>query len=268
MAPWQTVPSIMSDTRSASRTRWLHVRITLLTLGLLLLFGAVLHRMYTLQVDDSDLSERAQRQVRGTMTLGAGGENNLDGHRGYIYDRNGYELAISVEVPSVYAHPKQIADMAYVAQELASILPMSEDQITAKLERGSSFVWLARKITPAQGDRIRALELKGVGLKRESKRFYPGQTTAGQIVGFAGTDNTGLAGIESAHDKKLRGGVIQLKGLRDARGDLLLTLESPRLNDLEGASVVLASTSISSASPKMRWSEQGESSRRRPLLAS
>src|SRR5690606_26229063 len=67
----------------------------------------------------------------------------------------------------------------------------------------------------------------------------PAQDVAGQIIGFSGTDNVGLAGLEAAFDDALRGGVIELKGLRDARGQMLLTLESPRLNHLEGSSVVL-----------------------------
>lgn len=223
------------------REQYMRLRLGIMTACLLVLFGFVLHRFYDLQLKDEMLSARAQRQVAGTVTLGAGGENHLDGHRGYIYDRNGFELAISVEVPSLFAHPRQIkaADKPAIAARLAEILNVREADLLAQLERDVSFLWLARKITPAQGERIAALKLPGIGLKRESKRYYPGQEIAGQILGFAGLDNVGLAGIESAWDKTLRGGQIALKGLRDARGNMLLTLETPMLNELEGASVVL-----------------------------
>ena len=229
-----------SGVSTGKQRRWLHFRIGVLTLGIIMLFGAVLNRMFDLQVEETDLDEMAQRQVEGSVTLGAGGENHLDGHRGFIFDRQGYELAISVEVPSVYAHPKQIEDKHEAARQLAAVLGGSPDTIYAKLEKERSFVWLDRKITPSQGDAIRELKLRGIGLKRASKRYYPAQDIAGQIIGFAGTDNVGLAGVEAAFDEELRGGVIELKGLRDARGKLLLTLESPRLNDLEGGSVVLS----------------------------
>lgn len=233
-------PEEKSAAATAKQRRWLHIRIGVLTLVIVALFGAVLNRMFDLQVEETNLDEMAQRQVQGSVTLGAGGENHLDGHRGFIFDRNGYELAISVEVPSLYAHPKQIEDKRAVAKQLGEVLGVNPDTLFAKLEKDRAFVWLDRKITPAQGDAIRELKLRGVGLKRASKRYYPAQDIAGQIIGFAGTDNVGLAGVESAFDDELRGGVIELKGLRDARGQLLLTLESPRLNDLEGASVVLS----------------------------
>ena len=223
-----------------TRKRWVWIRMGLIVLFILGLFAAVLNRMYELQVEDPDkLEEKAQKQVSGKVTYGAGGENHLDGHRGYILDRNGYELAVSVEVSSVYAHPRQIEDKEEAARLLGRALQVDAAEVLAQLERDSAFVWVKRKVSPEKGEKVRALKLLGVGLKRESKRYYPGQDLAGHIIGFAGIDNVGLGGVEAAFDEQLRGGIIELQGLRDARGEMLLTMETPKLNELEGSSVSL-----------------------------
>ena len=219
---------------------WMHLRMALVAVAIMVLFGAVLQRFFVLQTEEEHLVVRAARQVAGQVTLGAGGEHHLDGHRGYILDRHGYELAISIETPSVFVHPRQVVDREAAATALSEAMGLPRAEILAKLESESSFVWLARKVNPAVGEAVRALKLRGVGLKRESKRYYPGQDLAGQVLGFVGMDNNGLEGIEAAYDEVLRGGAIQLKGLRDARGRVLLTLESPRLHALEGSSVVLS----------------------------
>lgn len=215
------------------------VRLIFVGCLLVAIFTAIGVHIYKLQAEETHLQTRAERQSTGRMTLGAGGENHLDGHRGYIYDREGYELAISVETPSVFAHPKQIDDKEAVALDLSKALDMDVSEIRKKLSSESSFVWITRKTTPEKGAAVKALHIKGVGTKRESKRYYPGQELAGQILGFVGLDNVGLAGLESAYDKYLRGDVLRIRGMRDSRGRVILTTDSPRLNTLEGSSIVL-----------------------------
>lgn len=231
---------IRDDVASAARReKWQKFRLGFVAGLLMLLFGVVGVRIYHLQTQEEHLTERAQKQSTGRVTLGAGGENDLDGHRGYIYDRQGYELAVSVETPSVFAHPKQIRDKAATAEALSPILDIPSQEILKKLNSSSNFVWLVRKITPDKGQAVRELKIAGIGLKRESKRYYPNQELAGQILGFVGLDNVGLEGVEAAYDSVLRGGVLQLKGVRDARGRVIMTNETPRLNTLEGSSIML-----------------------------
>jgi cell division protein FtsI (penicillin-binding protein 3) len=218
----------------------MQLRIALVTLGLLVLFGFVMHRMYSLQIEDEELEARGERQLSGSIKVGAGGENHLDGHRGFILDRNGKELAISVEVASIYAHPKQLTEPDKTIELLSELLELSPETLRSKLESNASFVWLARKVNPAIGDRVRELRIPGLGVKRESKRYYPAQDLAGPIIGFSGMDNTGLDGLEATLDSQLRGSTIELKGMRDARGHILLHLDSPRLNHLGGNNVVLS----------------------------
>lgn len=205
------------------------------------LFGLVAYHVYELQTAEAEehLRARSERQSTGNMTLGAGGESALDGHRGYIYDRHGYELAISVETPSVFAHPRKIQDREAAAVALSQALEMDLGEVRRLLSSEAPFVWLARKTTPEKGAAVKALNLQGVGMKRESKRYYPGQELAGQILGFVGLDNVGLEGLESTYDKYLRGSVLKIRGVRDSRNHMILTQDSPRLNTLEGSSVEL-----------------------------
>ncbi len=226
--------------RRESRERSTWIRLIVVGVILLGLFGTIGFKFYTIQTaDEADMVRRAERQSTGRITLGAGGESELDGHRGYIYDRHGYELAISVETPSVFVHPKQLEDPEAAAVALSRALDMDITEVRKKITSESPFVWLARKTTPEKGAAVKALKLKGVGTKRESKRYYPGQELAGQILGFVGLDNDGLEGIESAYDKYLRGGVLRIRGTRDSRGRVILTSDSPRLNMLEGSTITL-----------------------------
>lgn len=206
-----------------------------------LIFGVIGYHVYVLQTEEADehLRARSERQSQGSMTLGAGGESELDGHRGYIYDRHGYELAISVETPSIFAHPAKVVDKEETALALSRALDMDLGQIRRLLSSDAPFVWIARKTTPEKGAAVKALKLSGIGMKRESKRYYPGQELAGQILGFVGIDNVGLEGLEATYDKYLRAGVLRIRGMRDSRNHMILTSDSPRLNSLEGGSVVL-----------------------------
>ncbi len=225
--------------RQKKQNRGAWVRIIFIGIVLTAIFSVIGVHIYKLQAEETHLQRRAERQSTGRITLGAGGENELDGHRGYIYDRQGYELAISVETPSIFAHPKQIDDIEGTVLALSKSLEMDSAEIRKKLMSESPFVWIVRKTTPDKGAAVKALHLKGVGMKRESKRYYPGQELAGQILGFVGLDNVGLEGVELAYDKYLRGDVLRIRGMRDSRGRVILTSDSPRLNMLEGSSITL-----------------------------
>ena len=209
-------------------------------------FAAILHSFYGIMVEpeseDPALMKKMAQRNSGNMTVGVGGENELDGHRGYIYDRHGYELAISIETPTIAAYPQKMPEdkKDEIARKLAEALDKDYAQIREQLNK-PHMVYLDRRTTPEKGAAVRKLRIprNQVEIKRESKRYYPGQELAGQIIGFAGTDNAGLEGIEAAYDKSLRGSVIQIKGRHDRKGNLILTDETPRLNELEGSSIVL-----------------------------
>jgi cell division protein FtsI (penicillin-binding protein 3) len=130
--------------------------------------------------------------------------------RGDIVDRNGHLLAFSVDAGSVFADPAEIDDPEGTAALLCEALEecrTAEDRraIAKSLRKESRFVYIARKVSPAEEERIRQLDLEGVNLLPESRRFYPKREMLSHVLGYVGTDNIGLAGLESTYDSQIRG---------------------------------------------------------------
>ncbi|MCF8127074.1 MAG: transpeptidase family protein [Deltaproteobacteria bacterium] len=191
--------------------KWIRFRIHLVSVffigGLLVIFG----RVYQLQV-------LQQEYLRGIAENGIIGTTKLPPKRGVIYDREGHELAISVQVGSVFAHPKQIKDKNKTARVLSKILGEKQSDILKRLKRNRSFVWIKRRIPQALTEKVETLHLKGLGVTTETRRYYPGRETAAHVIGFAGTDNQGLEGLERKFDGLLRGPEEKLAFMRDALG--------------------------------------------------
>ncbi len=161
-------------------------------------FGAVALRLVYLQVyERAGLSLLAERQQQRLV--------QLDPRRGTIYDRMGRELAVSLDVDSVYGVPSKIDNPREVARQLSRILQENPRLLERKLAGEKHFVWLSRKIEPAKARKVKALDSSEVGLQVESRRFYPNKSLAGPVLGFTGMDNKGLEGLERVYDKTLRG---------------------------------------------------------------
>jgi cell division protein FtsI/penicillin-binding protein 2 len=141
--------------------------------------------------------------------------NKAHMHRGYIRDKNGYILALSVERNSLFANPEEIENPEHVARLLSYQLRIPEKAIEEKLKKKKKFIWIRRKLDNDHADRIQKLGIKGLYFKKEYKRVYPHDSLAANIVGFVGVDNNGLAGIEYNFDDALSG---RLEGPQD-RGD-------------------------------------------------
>lgn len=181
-------------------------------------------RLYQLQVlHHEDYRKRAERQQNQVITLTP--------PRGTIYDRRGRELAVSVEVRSVAADPTRIDDPAAAAAALAGVLGLDARKLAAELESQRAFVWVKRKVEPSLAAAVEDLDLAGVFTLPENKRFYPMQTLASQVVGFVGTDNQGLAGLEFLYDPLVASAPGKRTVVRDARSGTLL---SPKLESLAG----------------------------------
>ena len=196
----------MRDPASRYRSRAL-----VLTGCLLLVLGAIVLRLGHLQILRHDeLARLAERQYSKTIPLRP--------ERGPILDRNGYALAVSAPVESVYALPGKIADRAAVAASLAPHLGERSRDIEQRLASDRPFVWVKVKIPPAAAEAIRAQRLPGIGTVPEALRFYPNRELAAQILGFVGRDDRGLGGVELAHDKSLAGEAGLALVERDALG--------------------------------------------------
>ncbi len=191
--------------------KWVRFRIHLVSVFFIGGLIAIFFRVYQLQV-------LQQEYLRGIAKNGIIGNTKLPPKRGVIYDRDGHELAISVQVGSVFAHPKQVKDKNKTARALSKILGEKRSLILKKLKRNRSFVWVKRRIPQTLAEQVKALNLKGLGVTTETRRYYPGRETAAHIIGFAGTDNQGLEGIEKKFDGLLRGPEEKLSFMRDALG--------------------------------------------------
>jgi len=128
----------------------------------------------------------------------------VEAKRGNIYDRNGRELVGSVSADSVYAIPSLIREPQKTAEKLSPILKEDVSFLYRVLTRPSCFEWLGRKLELKTAQKIRSMNLSGVFLLEESKRFYPLQTIAPHLLGFTGIDNQGLTGIEKSYDDQLK----------------------------------------------------------------
>jgi cell division protein FtsI (penicillin-binding protein 3) len=159
---------------------------------------AIIFRLVNLQVVKyGEFEQRAQKQQQRTI--------DVSPRRGIIYDRNGHELAMSVNVDSVFAVPSEIPDQANTAHLLARILRVDPSDLLAKMKSSHSFCWIARKLDPDVSARIRALNLRGIYFQDESRRYYPKGELAAQVLGYVGMDDEGLAGLEHAYEDTLGG---------------------------------------------------------------
>ncbi len=176
------------------QTTGLTVRKRIATLFFLFTLGFILlgSRVFWVQfVRGAELSEKAlQNRMRDVP---------VESKRGIIYDRNGRELAISVSADSVYAIPAEVIrskKQREIAKKLAEVLDMDEETLYQRLTRVSSFEWIKRQIDSKKSKIIRNLDLPGIGLTEESRRYYPKGTLASHVLGISGVDNTGLEGID------------------------------------------------------------------------
>ena len=184
-------------------------------------------RLFWLQVvKHGEYVDRAAKQQQTTFEIAP--------RRGVLYDRNLRELAMTVSVDSVYAVPKELGEnRENAAQILAKIVHSdaqdnftSEHQILARFNASKNFAWVARKLDPETANRVRELNLRGVYLQKEFKRFYPNNDLAAQVLGYVGTDDNGLGGLEQQFDQDMHGEPGHVMTAIDAKRHALGSEES------------------------------------------
>ncbi|MFN2629009.1 MAG: peptidoglycan D,D-transpeptidase FtsI family protein [Gaiellaceae bacterium] len=181
------------------RPQLVNRRIRLLLLTLVLAFGGLLARAAWIQgVTAASLSRMAQSQQHEDVTIPAG--------RGTIYDRMGVQLALGEQATTVYADPRQIRDARRAAAVASRVLGLDPaTTYDALRDRSRGFVYVARKADPSRASALAKRDLTGFNFYGEERRSYPQHTVAAQVLGFAGTDNHGLAGLELQLDHELSG---------------------------------------------------------------
>ena len=145
----------------------------------------------------------------------------FEAERGNILDRDGEILVKNVSAPSLVVVPRQIKEPKKTAQLLADILDMSEEKAYENVTKQTSmqnFHPEGRKLKDEQVEKIRELDLDGVYLRKDSKRFYPNEKDLSHVLGFTGIDNQGLMGLELFYDDMLKGEKGSLSYFADAKG--------------------------------------------------
>jgi cell division protein FtsI (penicillin-binding protein 3) len=181
-------------------------------LGGLMLFWCVIIclRLVYLQIFCyGDFQQRAEHQQQRSV--------NVSAKRGIIYDRQGNELAMSIMVDSAFVVPTEVPDLVNAVSLITHITGEDARLVLADCRAHKTFCWVARKADAETIERIRALNLQGIHFQKESKRFYPKRDLAAQVLGYVGTDDGGLSGIEREYNEQLKGQPGRMQISVDAR---------------------------------------------------
>jgi cell division protein FtsI (penicillin-binding protein 3) len=212
--------------------KWVRFRIKTVLAFFCLFAIVVAGRAFHLQVlNREQLCRLAERQYKNKVPLVP--------KRGTIYSRGYEELAVTVEVDSIYAEPEDIGDPKVAARVLSPVLSLNQKELERRLSSQRSFVWLERKVSPSFIERVKSLNLQGVGFVKENRRFYPNSELASHVVGFSGVDGNGLSGIELSQDNLIKGKVGFVRAERDALGKRTLPKDFGFEDTLAGSSIVL-----------------------------
>ena len=145
-------------------------------------------------------------------------ERNIKASRGNILDTNGVVLAANKTVCTISVIHSQIKDKERVTEVLADELGLERNDVLKRVEKVTSIEKIASNVDKETGDRIRGYELEGVKVDEDYKRYYPFSTLASKVLGFTGSDNQGIVGLEAKYDTYLSGNNGQILTLTDAWG--------------------------------------------------
>ena len=196
-------------------------RLWMVAAVLLLAAGALVARAVHLQVFNTEFlnQQAAARHLRVAI---------LSATRGVIKDRNGEPLAVSTPVDSVWVSPPQLLADPDRIRGLAKALQLDSGELTARLTRNvrKEFYYLRRHMNPAAAAAIDAMQVPGVHLLREYRRYYPAGEVTGHLLGFTNIDDQGQEGLELAFDNWLHGVPGKKRVLRDRLGRVVEDVES------------------------------------------
>lgn len=209
-------------------------RIKVTFLIIILLFIFIVLRVFYIQVFDyQKLSSLASDLWSRDLPIEA--------NRGLILDRNGAVLADNLTTTSLVLIPNQIKDKDDTSQKLADILGVTKEEMDKHVKKETSIERVhpeGRRLSYEIADQINELELPGVYLVKESKRYYPYGTTLSHVLGYVGIDNQGLSGLELEYDEYLTGEAGAIKYFSDAKGNKL-NLSDVYLKPTDGMNIQL-----------------------------
>jgi len=210
-----------------------HRRILFVAIGLVLWMLIIGARLVQLQVHrHEELASRARNQQLSSIETAP--------TRGQVLDRQGRELARSLDTESFYSDPSEVKNIEETARKIASVTGLDRAELVNRIneakDANKKFIWLVRRLEMERAAKLDALELDGVYSRKEPKRYYPNDALAAHVLGFVGTDEIGLGGIEQYYNEKIRGeaGKVYLEHDRDQR-----SFESYEIQPHPGQTIVL-----------------------------
>ncbi len=198
-------------------------RATLVMAFFGLVAASLVARAVHLQVLDKEFLNR-QGDTRHLRT------ETIVAHRGAILDRNGEPLAISTPVDSIWVNPKQFATAIDRVPQLAAALDVKPEILLHRITRSmdKEFLYLKRHLVPQKAQQVLALDLPGINVQREYRRYYPASEVTGHLVGFTNIDDVGQEGLELAANNWLSGESGSKRVLKDRLGRSIENVESIR----------------------------------------
>jgi cell division protein FtsI (penicillin-binding protein 3) len=219
--------------KKAPRAQAADRRTMLVALGLLIWMLGIGARLIQLQVHQHDeLANRARNQQLSSIETAP--------TRGQVLDRQGRELARSLDTESFYSDPSEVNNVEETARRIASVTGLDRLDLVRRFneakDANKKFIWIIRRLEMDRASRLDSLELAGVYSRKEPKRYYPNDSLAAHVLGFVGTDEIGLGGVEQSYNEKIRGeaGKLYLEVDRDRH-----PFESYEVQPQPGQTVVL-----------------------------
>ncbi len=196
-------------------------RLYLIFAVMVLCVFAVLWKLTTLHVLDKDFLQ-GQGDARTIRT------EPLSAHRGVITDRNGEPLAVSTPVKSIWVNPKELSQELRDIELLAAELQLESQALATSIAANAEkdFLFVKRRMSPAEADRVLALRIQGVYARQEYQRYYPQGEIAAHVVGFTDVDDQGQEGLELAYDTWLQGVPGRQQVMKDRRGRVIKELDT------------------------------------------
>ena len=235
MSPlWSSVGSISHGNAAAQQMVRLPAWRRRFLLGLVLAgFAVMLGRSVYLQsLHKSFLQQKGEARYARSLVLSA--------HRGMITDRNGEQLAISTPVESIWANPSDVEINETERQLLAKLLQLSNKDLSKKLtNEAREFVYLKRRISPQVADQIMAMQIPGIFMQHEYRRYYPQGEVTAHLVGFTGDNDIGLEGFELARNSWLSGKTGSRRVIKDRQGHIIEDTEAIKVPQ-DGHDLVLS----------------------------
>ncbi len=209
-----------ANMRQETKTGQRQWRFSLVVVVMLAAGSFLSYRALNIQVLDNDFLQK-QGDARHLRTV------STSAHRGMLLDRNGEVLAVSTPVATVWANPQKLSlDDPKIAQ-LAAVLNIPAREIKEEVsdKKNKEFVYIKRRINPLIAQKVKSLDIAGVDMIQEYRRYYPTAEVMSHVIGFSDTDDKGIAGVELMLDDELRGKPGKNRVLRDLKGHIIKTVD-------------------------------------------